>query len=197
MHMDASSERDELLGNDAKDREARLSQWEQLRQHIIERLDDRPVLVVGDMNSYYYRDPIKTAFIDAIQATGLATAGDVWVEQQWGGIYPELGSEPQADETLDKVLYINPTDARAVISPVSVELDKAGYTKADGQPLGDHYPLIARFSVTPAKSEGISITHAATSEDADPCYDLSGKIIVNRKSPGGIIISRDHKMLAE
>ena len=196
MHMDASSERDERLGNDAKDREARLSQWEQLRQHIMERLDDRPVIVVGDMNSYYYRDPIKTVFIDAIQATGLATAGDAWVEQQWSGTYPELGSEPQADETLDKVLYINPTEARAVIAPVGVELDKTGYTNADGQPLGDHYPLIARFSVTPSnKSVGISTTDAATPDD-EPYYDLGGKKIVNRKSPGGIVISGNRKLRA-
>ena len=52
MHMDSSDPRDIRLNNEAKDRETRLSQWEQLRQHIMERLDSRPVVVVGDMNSY-------------------------------------------------------------------------------------------------------------------------------------------------
>lgn len=191
MHMDASSQRDERLGNDTKDREARQSQWEQLRQHIMERLDSRPVVVVGDMNSYYYRDDFKTFFIDAIQATGLATVGDAWVEKQWGGVYPELGSEPLADETLDKVLYINPTNAKCVITPTSAEIDKAGYT-ADGKALGDHYPLIVRFSVTPSdKSTGISTADAATSAD-DEWYSLQG--VRQDANAKGIVIKNGKKM---
>ena len=185
MHMDASSQRDERLGNDAKDREARQSQWEQLRQHIMERLDSRPVVVVGDMNSYYYRDDFKTFFIDAIQATGLATVGDAWVEKQWGGIYPELGSEPLADETLDKVLYINPKGAKTVITPTSAEVDKAGYT-VDGKALGDHYPLIVRFSVAPSdKATGIS---TATTPTSDEWYTPQG--VRKDANAKGISISR-------
>ena len=174
MHMDASDPRDIRLGNEAKDRETRLSQWEQLRQHIMERLDSRPVVVMGDMNCYYYRDDIKTAFIDPIQTTGLATVGDAWVEQQLGGNYPELGSEPLADETLDKVLYINPTNADVVITPTSVEVDKEGYTGLDGKPLGDHYPLIVRFDIVPS----IQVTGISTPATASPAdnewYSLQG-----------------------
>ena len=185
MHMDASDPRDERLGNEAKDREARQSQWEQLRQHIMERLDDRPVVVVGDMNSYYYRDDFKTFFIDAIQATGLATVGDAWVEKQRGGIYPELGSEPLADETLDKVLYINPTDAKAVITPTSAEVDKDGYT-VDGKPLGDHYPLIVRFAIAPSdKTTAIS---TATTPTSDEWYTPQG--VRKDANAKGISISR-------
>ena len=173
MHMDASDPRDIRVGNEAKDRETRLSQWEQLRLHIMERLDNRPVVVMGDMNCYYYRDDIKTAFIDAIQSTGRATVGDVWVEKQLGGIYPELGSEPLADETLDKVFYINPTNANTVIIPTSVEIDKTYYV-ADGKPLGDHYPLIVHFDIAPAgETTGISTVGAATS-DGDEWYSLQG-----------------------
>lgn len=175
MHMDASDPRDVLLGNDTKDREARLSQWEQLRQHIMERLDSRPILVVGDMNSYYYRDDFKTVFIDAIQTTGLATVGDAWVEQQLGGNYPKLGSEPLADETLDKVLYINPTNAKTTIIPTSAEIDRDGYTGLDGQPLGDHYPLIVRFSISSPASTTTGITTIAPEVSADEeWYSLQG-----------------------
>ena len=188
MHMDASNKYDVPFGLDMKDREARLSQWEQLRQHILERLDDRPVVVVGDLNSYYYRDDFKTVFIDAIQSTGLATVGDAWVEQQWGGVYPELGSEPLDDETLDKVLYINPTDAKTIITPMTVELDKHGYTTADGKPLGDHYPLIVRFSIAPTK-ETTGINNAATASPADDeWYSLQG--IRKDANAKGISVSR-------
>ena len=173
MHMDASDPRDIRMGNEAKDREARLSQWEQLRQHIMEHLDSRPVVVAGDMNSYYYRDDFKTVFIDAIESTGLATVGDAWVEKQWGGVYPELGSEPQEDETLDKVLYINPANATTVITPTSAEIDKTGYTCLDGKPLGDHYPLIVRFAIAPSgEVTGISTADAAPADDE--WYSLQG-----------------------
>ena len=188
IHLESSDPRDVRLGNEAKDRETRISQWEQLRQHIMERLDDRPVVVVGDMNSYYYRDDFKTAFINAIQATGLATVGDAWVEQQWGGVYPELGSEPIADETLDKVLYINPVNAKAVITPTSVELDKTGYTGLDGKPLGDHYPLIVHFSIAPG-GETTGISTAATDSPADDeWYSLQG--VRKDANAKGLSISR-------
>lgn len=194
MHMDASDDRDVRLGNEAKDREARLSQWEQLRDHIMERLDDRPVVVVGDMNSYYYRDAFKSAFIDAIETTGLATVDDAWVVNQLGGNYPELGSEPLADETLDKVLYINPTNAKTVITPTSVEIDKAGYTVA-GKPLGDHYPLIVRFSVASTDvATGVSTADAPTSAD-DEWFSLQG--IRQTPNSKGISINRNGQKILQ
>lgn len=145
MHMDASSYRDETMGNDAKDREVRLAQWIQLREHIMAHLDARPVIVMGDMNTLYHRDDVKKVFFDEIAATGLATAADVWVELQQNGIFPEMGGEPQQGELLDKVIYINPANASTTIAPLSYEVDKAGY-EADGKPLGDHYPVIVRFA---------------------------------------------------
>lgn len=145
MHMDASSDRDEQRNNDAKDREARQSQWVQLREHILDRLDSRPVVVTGDMNSFFYRDDIKSVFIDAIEETGQATVKDAWAEVCNGGEYPTLGNEKNETETLDHILYVNPTMGMG-LELADFDLDKEGYT-IDGKPLGDHYPLIATFQL--------------------------------------------------
>lgn len=165
MHMDASSTRDERLGNDQKDREARQSQWEQLRDHILVHLDSRPIVVVGDMNSLYHKDSVESVFINAINATGRATSGDAWVTLQRNGIYPKLGDEPQKDELLDKVIYINPTDADYTIIPVSYEVDKAGYT-VDGEPLGDHYPVIVHFNTLRSKNvSGVNTVNSTITDE--------------------------------
>ena len=51
MHMDAGDTADEREGKDSLDRDARLKQWNQLRDDILTRLDMRPVVIVGDLNS--------------------------------------------------------------------------------------------------------------------------------------------------
>lgn len=186
MHMDASSDRDKQMNNDQKDREARQSQWIQLREHILERLDSRPVVVVGDMNSLYHEDPVKDIFIDAIEATGRATASDAWVTLQRSGIYPELGGESQEGETLDKVIYINPTDAATTVTPQSIEIDKVGYT-VDGKPLGDHYPVIVRFTTQRSSSE-TGINTATTTPTDEEWYSVQG--IRQDANAKGISINR-------
>lgn len=158
MHMDASTPEDEAAGLDGPDRIARLNQWRQLRDHILEHLDHRPVVVLGDMNSYYSRDSIVSQFIDAIQSTGRATVGDVWVELVRGGIYPDLqegivthdgsGGWRRNGETLDKILYVNPIGGRH-IRPVAYMLDTLHYLRPDSvTPLGDHFPIMATFRFT-------------------------------------------------
>ena len=113
--------------------------------------------------------------------------GDAWVEKQWGGVYPELGSEPLADETLDKVLYINPTKAKTVITPTSVEVDKDGYTVA-GKPVGDHYPLIVHFAVAPVSEATAISTATATTPANDEWYSLQG--VRKDANAKGISVSR-------
>ena len=58
---------------------------------------------------------MKRVFIDAINETGRGTAADVC-----------LTLNRQGDETLDKILYINPTTGTK-IQPVAFTLDKAVY----------------------------------------------------------------------
>lgn len=54
--MEASERWDEVGGTDSLDRDCRSKQWIQLKQHIMSKLDQRPVLVIGDFNTYYCRD---------------------------------------------------------------------------------------------------------------------------------------------
>lgn len=158
IHTDASDTPDELSGADLPDRAARLSQWRQLRDHIMQRLDSRPVVVLGDMNSYYARDSVKAAFIDAINSSGRATCGDAWVELTMDGKYLEMSLTPVAvadsvegwvlnGETLDKILYINPKNGSYRLRPTATLLDRDGYRRPDGRPLGDHFPLSVEFAI--------------------------------------------------
>ena len=164
MHMEASERWDEVGGTDDEDRACRLKQWIQLREHIFSKLDTRPVLVIGDFNTYYCRDDMKANFIDAINASGRATCGDAWIEKCRGGVYPALEEDKKIKddgdwlgwtirgEMPDKILYINPVGGHSV-ELLSCTYDNAdvsrdyfkpsGYAKDHEEPLGDHFPLFA------------------------------------------------------
>jgi len=194
MHMDASDDYDVNIGNDTKDKEARMAQWMQLKEAVLAQLDSRPVIVLGDMNSLYKRDDVKRQFIDAIEETGLATVKDVYVELERGGEYPEYEAgeqmtdedlEPYSGEVLDKILYINPVNGTS-IRPVSYSMDKEGY-KFDGKPLGDHYPVSAVFEVT-SRTVGISAALSVQGDNKEAVYDLSGRKV--SKPRGGLYIER-------
>ncbi len=166
MHMEASERWDEVGGTDDEDRACRLKQWIQLREHIFSKLDTRPVLVIGDFNTYYCRDDMKANFIDAINASGRATCGDAWIEKCRDGVYPKLEDDKKIKddgdylgwtirgEMPDKILYINPTGGHSV-ELLSCTYDNAqnsrdyfkpsGYAKDHEEPLGDHFPLFATF----------------------------------------------------
>lgn len=173
LHMEASDEKDEAIQNDAKDRAARLAQWAQLKEDVLQHLDSRPIIIAGDMNSLYSRDDVKRVFIDAINETGRGTAADVC-----------LTLNKQGDETLDKILYINPTTGTK-IQPVTFTLDKAGYQQA-GKPLGDHYPVAAKFKVT-ARATGIQ-TVDNQKTDERRVYNLKGQQVSQPRN--GLYIER-------
>lgn len=147
MHMDASDMQSDE--SDQPDREARVVQWRQLRAHILDHLDNRPIIVMGDLNSYYGRDPVKQLFIDSIKATGLATVSDVWIELMDGNDYPELRDDwtRAPGEEGDKILYINPTNANVRLVPVTMTIDTENYNRPDGRRYGDHPPLLATFTI--------------------------------------------------
>ncbi len=157
MHLEASDDETEATGEDAVDRRSRMVHYRDLRDHIMKHLDKRPIIVVGDMNSYYERDSVEIQFINEINNSGRATIGDVWIELERGGKYPaleegvvmqDLGSRgwSRKGQILDKIFYVNPVDAVRKLKPVSVTIDSVGYVREDGwTPLGDHSPLSAVF----------------------------------------------------
>lgn len=157
MHMEASDDETEATGEDAVDRRSRMAQYRDLRDHIMNHLDKRPIVVVGDMNSYYERDSVEIQFINEINKSGRATIGDVWIELERGGKYPalekgvvmqDLGSRgwSRKGQVLDKIFYVNPVDAVSRLMPISVTIDSVGFVREDGwTPLGDHSPLSAVF----------------------------------------------------
>ena len=160
MHMDASSEDDEVKGDDGPDRQARMVQWRQLRDHILAHLDNRPVIVTGDLNSYYERDSICSQVFNVIEQTGRATVGDAWITLERGGKFPAMVEGPVTNDpgsttwslkgqTLDKIIYINPTGGPQ-LKPLSFSVDSATYVRPDGKtPLGDHAPVSAKFRFLP------------------------------------------------
>lgn len=198
MHMDAGDVADEREGKDSLDRHARLMQWSQLRDDILSRLDTRPVIIVGDLNSYYCRDQIKSNFIDVIEATGRATVRDAWVELQNGGKYPEPvsgivcceadGNILESGEVLDKVLYVNPKDG-AGIRAISYQLDTIGY-KHQGKMLGDHYPVSVTFQASGRGTTGIDTVNGSELEN-HRYYDLQGRRIDGNAH--GIMIERSRE----
>lgn len=157
MHMEASDDETEATGEDAVDRRSRMAQYRDLRDHIMKHLDKRPIVIVGDMNSYYERDSVEIQFINEINQSGRATIGDVWIELERGGKYPamekgvvmqDLGSRgwSRKGQVLDKIFYVNPVDAVRRLKPMSVTVDSVGFVREDGwTPLGDHSPLSAVF----------------------------------------------------
>lgn len=134
MHMDAET--------DPKDNEARASQWEQLRDDILSKSTNRPVIVMGDTNSRYTRDDILGLFINPIEATGYYEVKDAWIEHYKNGKYPNLGDEAlmvdklgyREGEIVDKVLYLNPKKNGLNIQSLDFDVD-AGFDKSDHKPI--------------------------------------------------------------
>ena len=191
MHMDASDDKDELEGKDAKDKEARQVQWQQLKDEILSRIDTRPIIIMGDMNSFYGQDDVKKVFIDAINGSGKGTVTDVWVELQNKGLFPETKDDGiSGGEVLDKILYVNPASGTQ-IKAVSMKLDIDGYLQ-DGKPLGDHYPLAATFQVLRRDSPVTNVNGLMDAEQDDAeYYNLGGQRI--GQPTKGLVIERQRQ----
>ena len=207
MHMDATLDEDEAEMNGEKDREARVAQWMQLKDEVLQNLDERPVIITGDVNSFYGRDDVKRIFIDAINESGRGTAADVWVELQQRGVYPEFRVDDTAmsvdptelsnirnGESLDKIIYINPVSGMTIL-PVSFNIDIDGY-RYDDRPLGDHYPVAVTFQVESNKGTGIDdktlrLTGDGLQDTEKSVYDLNGVRVSQPRN--GVFIQNGNK----
>ena len=165
FHMDA--------GTSEGDINARASQWKQISEAVLANKGNRrPVIVMGDTNSRYTRDDIRSLFINPIDNDGTYSVSDAWIELCKNGEYPTLGDEAlvipddkkknsdayREYEIVDKVFYLNPTfDGAAHITPQSIDFDAEGYIGEDGELMGDHTPLAVSFTAQTATSDDITV----------------------------------------
>ena len=184
MHMDAEDNNDAKTGTAVKDRQARESQWKQLAEHILTNIDSRPVVVVGDMNSFYFRDRVEELFVKAIEGSGKGTVVDAWVHLKNNDVYPayiendDTGDdevEKLGGETLDKILCVNPTDGQQ-LRPIAYSVDTEGY-QYEGKVLGDHFPVAATFEVVGRKT-GIQELKNGKMETLE-YYDMQGRKVAD------------------
>ena len=155
LHMDAEDgEGDIAVRND---------QLGELVTYIKGHKNGRPIIILGDFNCRYFRDKVKTDFIDVINADSRLTVKDAWVELMWGGAYPEYGGDAmmthtygdQKGEVVDKIFYINDSQSSLTIKANS-------YLHDTSVKISDHYPVVVNFTIT--DTNGTPLT-AAEKED--------------------------------
>ena len=149
LHMDA--------GDVPSSRE---QQWSQMADVINSADVSRPKLVIGDTNSRWTREDIRTNFVNKLNGYSV---GDPWVLFYRGGIYPTTDMGDLTDQTdpanftnyevVDKVLYVNPSSADALqLVPKSFRIEQDyTYGTVEGTNndkwLGDHRPVVVDFSL--------------------------------------------------
>lgn len=141
-------------GSDPEDNAARAKQLKQFADYILAHKGNNPIIILGDTNCRYTRDPLKTAFIDAINADPDLEIHDPWVDLMWDGVYPEFGTGSimvgaygeQKGEVVDKVWYINNAKSANKLSCEGYLHDDS-FTYADGSQIADHYPVVASMVI--------------------------------------------------
>lgn len=147
LHMDAET-------SDA-DNAARASQITQLVNAILETHNKRPILIMGDTNCRYTRDDLKGLLFDRINADERFEIRDPWIDFQWDGVMPTLGSASimtdqyghQKGEVVDKIFYINNTEADGIVLTANSYLHDTDFSYADGSEISDHYPIVINFTI--------------------------------------------------
>lgn len=148
LHMDAETS--------PEDNAARESQINQLVADILQSDNKRPIIIMGDTNCRYTRDRLKELLIDQINADSRFDIHDPWIDYMWNGTYPNVGdnalmvSNPalghQKGEVVDKIFYINNTDAPAQLTAHGY-LHDMDFTWPDGSEISDHFPIVIEFTI--------------------------------------------------
>ena len=107
--------------------------------------NNRPIIFMGDMNTRYTRNDYQTNFWGVLDAS--LTCADPWVEYQWDGVYPTLGSAAlmtseygmQKGEVVDKIIYINNSNA-------DVQIKANNYLHDESYTYADHKPVVSEFT---------------------------------------------------
>lgn len=109
--------------------------------------NNRPIIFMGDMNTRYTRNDYQTNFWGVLDSS--LTCADPWVEYQWAGVYPTLGSDAlmtgdygmQKGEVVDKIIYINNSNA-------AVQIKANNYLHDESYTYADHKPVVSEFTYT-------------------------------------------------
>lgn len=165
LHMDAD--------DDTGDRDARASQIDQLMEAVEANDNGNPIIIMGDTNCRYTRDPLEEKII---KEGGFS---DPWIDLERDGVYPKMGDNAlmvgdlgyQKGEVVDKVFYKNAEGSNLTIKAVSYDVDADGYVYPGTETmLGDHPPVIVKFEYT-LKSNTTQHTHQwATTWSHDDNY---------------------------
>ncbi len=154
LHMDAETTE--------ADNQAREIQMAQLVDMILASDNKRPIIVMGDTNCRYTRDRLKELMFDRIDADPRFTMHDPWIDLKREGVYPSVGDPAimvpgkydgtnaeafQTGEVVDKVFYIENTDARGVTLKALSYNQDIEFTRADGTSISDHYPIVVEFEI--------------------------------------------------
>ncbi len=154
LHMDAETTE--------ADNQAREIQMAQLVDMILASDNKRPIIVMGDTNCRYTRDRLKELMFDRINGDERFTMHDPWIDLKREGVYPSVGDPAimvpgkydgtnaeafQTGEVVDKVFYIENTDARGVTLKALSYNQDIEFTRADGTSISDHYPIVVEFEI--------------------------------------------------
>lgn len=153
LHMDAETT--------PADNEAREIQMTQLVDMILASDNKRPIIIMGDTNCRYTRDNLKGLMFERIKADERFDIHDPWIDFPREGVMPTLGAGSimvpghfdgtnheafQTGEVVDKIFYINNTDASAKLTAKSY-LHDTDFTWPDGSEISDHYPIVIEFEI--------------------------------------------------
>ncbi len=162
-HMDADGENSHTSSRNA--------QWTEMADAIKAKNNGRPKIFMGDTNSRWTRENIKTNFMDVLSED--YDIQDTWVEMHregnYDGLVDESGygwgivndSDPtkfSAYEVVDKIFYLNPkADNNYRLRPTSWKLE-LDYTNSNGGQLGDHKPVVVDFIIAYNESVDNTVT---------------------------------------
>ncbi|MDY4431992.1 MAG: hypothetical protein SPE38_02800, partial [Prevotella sp.] len=155
LHMNTAEGPDQIALQDR--------QLTQLANAILANGDGRPKLIIGDTNCRYTRNKVVDNLITPLSAS--YDIKDVWVEKFRNGTAPTYGSEAlmvsdpknsesyKTGEIVDKIFYLNPKGGNLSFTLKDLVFDADNYTKENGSLLGDHVPVIAKFTISGTLSD--------------------------------------------
>lgn len=137
------------------------NQLTQLADAVKANTNGHPKLIIGDTNCRYTRNKITDNLITPLSQ--LYDIKDVWVEKFRGGNAPDYTPNVNDDivvtdktssaayetgEIVDKIFYLVPKGSKLSMTLDDLVFDADNYKKGDGTLLGDHVPVIAKFTIT-------------------------------------------------